>query len=181
MAEAVALHLVEADLDHELRPHCRLLELTASPAVGLGEAAVGRLGEKRQHAGGYLLARASGDRAGADVVEPAVFAVEAEQQRRERLGGALPANPDHDAVGRAVLLDLGSHRIARGRADRRGRGAVRDHPVETEGLEAVEPRAGLRLDRASRAESLNPCARRSSSARRSRSGWRHRATPSREE
>ena len=37
VAEAVALHLVVAHLDHELGPDARLLELAAAPAVRLGE------------------------------------------------------------------------------------------------------------------------------------------------
>ena len=39
VAEAVALHLVVAHLDHELRPDARLLEPAAAPAVRLGRSA----------------------------------------------------------------------------------------------------------------------------------------------
>src|SRR5689334_5998276 len=47
--ETVALHLVVAHLDYELRPDGRLLELAAAPAVRLGEAAVGCALEQRLH------------------------------------------------------------------------------------------------------------------------------------
>ena len=49
MAEAVLLELVVADLDDELGPQRRLLELAGSPAVRLGEAALALLVEQRQH------------------------------------------------------------------------------------------------------------------------------------
>ena len=47
MPEAASLHLVVAHLDDELRPDGCLLELAAAPAVGLREAALGRVLEKR--------------------------------------------------------------------------------------------------------------------------------------
>ena len=49
VAEAVALHLVVAHLDDELRPDRRLLELAGAPAVRLGEAPVRRVLDQRQH------------------------------------------------------------------------------------------------------------------------------------
>src|SRR5205823_5667969 len=97
--ETRALDLVVAHLDHELRPDGRLLELACPPAIRLREAPVGGVLEQRQHALADLRAPAGRDRARADVVEPAVVAVEAEQQRRDRGPIALPADADDDAVG----------------------------------------------------------------------------------
>ena len=84
VAEAVALHLVVAHLDDELRLHRRLRELARAPAVRLREAAVRRALQQRPDPLQDLVVAARGDRGGADVVELAVVAVEAEQQRRER-------------------------------------------------------------------------------------------------
>src|SRR5262249_62381535 len=48
--EAVALHLVVAHLDDELRPDRGLLELARAPAVRLGEVLpLGGVAEQRQH------------------------------------------------------------------------------------------------------------------------------------
>ena len=48
MPEAVALHLVVADLDDELRPDRRFLELARAPPVRLREASFGRVLEQWQ-------------------------------------------------------------------------------------------------------------------------------------
>src|SRR5829696_10220785 len=82
VAKAVALHLVVADLGHELVPERRLLEPLIAPAVRLREAAFGALVEQGQHPGGDLIVVAGADRRRADVVDFAVLPVEAEQQRR---------------------------------------------------------------------------------------------------
>src|SRR6266487_6395907 len=47
VAEAVALHLVVAHFGNELRAHRRLLQLSCSPAVRLGEATVWRVLQQR--------------------------------------------------------------------------------------------------------------------------------------
>src|SRR5215211_4418406 len=47
VAEAVALELVEADLDHELRPHGSFLESGVAPAARLGEAPLRRVLQQR--------------------------------------------------------------------------------------------------------------------------------------
>src|ERR671911_1507601 len=55
VAEAVALHLVVADLGDELVPERRLLEPLVAPAVGLREAAIARLVEQRPGKRGGLV------------------------------------------------------------------------------------------------------------------------------
>ena len=137
MPEAVPLHLVVAHLDHELRPHRRLLEAAAPPAVLLGEAALGRPGEQWLHQREDLLLAARGDGARADVVEPPVVLVEPEQERRERGRLRLPADADDDAVRRPVLLHL-LHRLARAGEVRRVE-PLRDHAVEADRVEPGEP------------------------------------------
>ena len=158
MAEAVALHLVVAHLDHELGPHARLLELTRSPSGSAPRSAAPAPSSRSGSTRAATSAREPrGDRAGADVVEAAVVAVEAEQQRRDRLGRSLPAHADHDAVGRSVLLHL-DHRLAR--AGQVGEvEALRDDAVEPERLEAVEPAARLARVACSYGESRNAAAR----------------------
>src|SRR5205807_5799228 len=84
VAEAVALHLVVAHLDHELRPDGCFLEAARPPAVRLREAARVGAFEQWLHEGQDLGLSAGCDRARADVVEPAVLLVETEQERRER-------------------------------------------------------------------------------------------------
>src|SRR5262249_35548102 len=82
--EAGALHLVVAHLDDELRSDGRLLEVAGPPSGRLGEVLpLGRVLEQRQDALRDLVGRPGCDRAPADVVEPAVVAVEAEEQRRD--------------------------------------------------------------------------------------------------
>ena len=106
MAEAVRLHLVVTHLDDELGPHRRLLELAAAPAVRLGEAALGRVLEQREHARRDLVVACGRDGGRADVVDLAVVAVEAEEKRRDAIGARLPAHADDDAVSRLLGLHL---------------------------------------------------------------------------
>ena len=75
VAEAVALHLVVADLDDQLRLHRRLRQLARAPAIRLREAAVRRALQQRPDALQDLVMAARRDRGGADVVELAVVAV----------------------------------------------------------------------------------------------------------
>ena len=113
MAEAVALHLVVAHLDHELRPDRAPPRARPCPS---GSAPRSAAPTPRRASGSTRAATSSRvsrrDGARADVVEPAVVAVEAEQQRRDRLAVALPADADDDAVGRLVLLHLDHRRRA---------------------------------------------------------------------
>src|SRR6185503_5550077 len=81
VAEPPALHLVVAHLDDDLRPHGRLLELAAAPAVRLREAALGRVLEEGQDDVRDLVVPRGRDCGRADVVEVAVVAPEAEQER----------------------------------------------------------------------------------------------------
>src|SRR5262249_28863821 len=127
--------------DDELRPDRRLLELARPPAVRFREAAVRGVLEQRQHALRDLGAAAGGDRARADVVETAVVAIEAEEQRRDRLATAFPAHAGDDAVGGLVLLHLDDAVARAGQI--RGVQSLRDDAVEPERLEAVEPAASL--------------------------------------
>ena len=107
MAEPPALHLVVAHLDDDLGPHGRLLELATAPAVRLREAALGRVLEERQDDGRDLVVPRGCDRGGADVVEVAVVAPEAEQERRDPpLAIPFPAQSGDDAVGRLLGLHL---------------------------------------------------------------------------
>src|SRR5437763_9910616 len=92
VAEAALLELVEANLDHELRPQRRLLEVAGAPAVRLGEATVVLLVQQRQDERRDLVVPLRADRARADVVESAVVAVEPEQERCDlRAAARLPA------------------------------------------------------------------------------------------
>src|ERR687898_508155 len=106
VAEAVALHLVVADLGDELVPERRLLEPLVAPAVRLRKAPLRALVEQGQHTRRDVIVVAGADRCRADVVDFAVLAVEAEQQRRQLLRPLLPAHADDDAVGGLVLLHL---------------------------------------------------------------------------
>src|SRR5439155_19945779 len=83
VAEAVALHLVVADLDDELGPHRRLLELAGAPAVRLAEAPLGRVLEQRLHESRDLGLDLRGDGRRADAVELALLVVQAEEERRD--------------------------------------------------------------------------------------------------
>ncbi len=137
MPEAVRLHLVVAHLDDELGPQRRLLELAAAPAVRLGEAALGRVLEQREHALGDLVVARGRDGRRADVVDLAVVAVEAEEERRDAIGPRLPAHADDDAVGR--LLGLHLHDSVPRAGEVREIAALGDHAVEADRFEAVEP------------------------------------------
>src|SRR6266851_3066835 len=64
--EAIALHLVVAHFDDDLRAHRGLLEVARPPAVRLREAALVRLVEQRPHALLDLLAHLRADSARAD-------------------------------------------------------------------------------------------------------------------
>ena len=141
VAEAVALHLVVPHLGYEALAQARLLELPRPPPVRLREAPVERLVDERQHARRDVVAHLRADRARADVVEAAVLAVETEQQRRDRRAVALPADADHCAVRRSMLLDLDDG-VARARQVRR-RETLPDHAVEAERFELRHPRPGV--------------------------------------
>ena len=91
VAEAVALHLVVAHLADELGPHGRLLELARPPPVRLREAPLGSLLEQRQETLGDVGVPARGNGRRADVVELAVVAVDAEQERGDPIRPRLPA------------------------------------------------------------------------------------------
>ena len=120
-----------------------------------------------QHEREDLVVIARAHRGRADVVGPAVLAVEPEQERREPVRLLLPADANHDAVGRLVLLDLDD---AFPRAGQVGQAEpLRDHAVEPRRLEAVEPR-GRRSSSRVAGEIQKPSPRRSSSSRRSSSG-----------
>ncbi len=138
----MSLHLVVAHLDDQLRTHPRLVQLAGAPAVRLGDAAFGRILQQRQQPFGDLLPLAGRNGARADVVEPAVVAVEAEEQRRDLGLVALPPDSEDGAVGGSVLFDL-DYGVARARLIR-GRQTLCDDPVEPERLEALEPRARSR-------------------------------------
>ena len=73
----------------------------------------------------------------ADVVDLSVVAVEAEQQRRDAVGPRLPAHADDDAVGGLLRLHL--HDAVARAGEVREVAALRDHAVEADRLEAVEP------------------------------------------
>ena len=73
----------------------------------------------------------------ADVVDLAVVAVEAEQQRRDAIGLRLPADAHDDAVRRLLGLHL-HHPVAR-TGEVRELASLRDHAVEADGLEPLEP------------------------------------------
>src|SRR5262249_36399677 len=137
---AASLHLVVADLDDELRTDGGLLELAGAPAVRLAEPALGRVLEQRLHELGDLRLDPRCDRRRADVVELALPVVETEQQGRDLTRVLLPTHAGDHAVGRLVLLDL-HDRLARSRLVLETE-ALRDHTVETRGLEAVEPGLG---------------------------------------
>src|SRR5215207_3274362 len=106
VAEAIALHLVVAHLDDELRLHRRLLQVARPPTIRFREAAI-RLGvDQREHVLGDLLVLRGCDRSRPHVVEPAVVAVEAEQEGRDPVGLRLPAQADDDGVRGLVRLHL---------------------------------------------------------------------------
>ncbi len=85
--------------------------------------------------------RAGSDGRGADVVDLAVVAIQAEEQRRDAVGLRLPTHSDDDAVGRFLRLHL-HHSVAR-TGEVCDVAAFRDDPVEADRLEAVEPVQGL--------------------------------------
>src|SRR5205085_8838291 len=89
VAEAVLLELVEAHLDDELRLERRLFEAVGSPAVRFAEAAVALGVEQGEDFRGDLRLVLCADRGGADVVQLALVAVEAEEERRDRVAAAL--------------------------------------------------------------------------------------------
>ena len=138
VAEAVRLHLVVAHLDDELGADRRLLELAATPAVWLREAAVGRIPEQRDE-------RASRSRRASPARPPP--SRRSRSRRRRRRGRAASSRSDPDATSSGAptttqsavfsgfTLTTPSREPGRyGEVD-----ALRDHAVEPDGLEAVEP------------------------------------------
>ena len=91
---------------------------------------------------------ARGDRGRADVVDLAVVAVEAEQQRREPRRLLLPAHADDDAVRGLVLLDL-DDAVARAGQVRRARAASRPRrrgpPTSSESSQPLRPASRSRV------------------------------------
>ena len=154
MPEAVPLHLVVAHLGDELGPQRLLLERPAAPAVRLREAAIRRVLEQRQHllGDGGLPARGDGGRA--DVVDLAVVAIQAEQQRRDPCRLLLPAEADDHAVRGALGLHLHDRAAAAGLD--RPVDALRDHSVEAECLQLVQPRERRSRVRGRRGELERP-------------------------
>ena len=117
MPEAVALELVVAHLDDELRPDGIPVELPAlrPAALAAGDPLVAQL-PLRDHLRQLLLqlsphrCRKAG--AVAHEVELALVAVEPEQQRRDPpVRFVAPAKADDHAVGGLALLDL-EHSVA---------------------------------------------------------------------
>ena len=143
MPETMPLHLVVAHLDDHLGPHGRLLELSAAPAVRLGEAPLRGVLEQRQHGGGDLVVARGCHRGRADVVERAVVVPEPEEERGDpAVVAALPAEARHDAVGGLLRLDLHDRGALAGAV--RLVAALCDHPVEADRLERLEPLERLR-------------------------------------
>src|SRR5215211_7576972 len=140
VAKAVALHLVVAHFGDKLRLHRRLLELACAPAVRFREAPVRFCVDERENALGDLLVAGGGYRGGADVVEPAVVAVETEQERRDPVRLRLPAQANDDGVRRLVRLHL--HDCLAGAGPVRLVDPLGNHAVEAGGLECVEPFLG---------------------------------------
>src|SRR5512133_2846593 len=100
MAEAVALHLVEPDFRDELRFQSCLLELSRPPAVRLRETTVRLLVDQRHHALGDLRVPRCCNGRRSHVVEPAVVAIETEEQSCDAVRLRLPAEPDDPGGGR---------------------------------------------------------------------------------
>src|SRR5581483_1617861 len=98
-------------------------------------------GEQRLEPRPELRAFPRRDGARAHVVDLAVVAVQAEQQRRER-AVLVPPEADDDAIRGAMLLHL-DDRVARAWQVRRAE-PLRDDAVEPERLEAGHPRARVR-------------------------------------
>src|SRR2546425_8748528 len=149
VAKALLLHLVEAHLADDLGPHLVPRQIAAlrparaalgCPAPLLFRPQMPLLAEWRQQLLELRLERACDPRGVADEVERAVVTEEAQQQ-----GGdprtARPVAHDH-AVGGLVVLDL-RDRVARPGPVREVE-ALRDHAVEPDDLQALEP---MRRDR----------------------------------
>src|SRR5688500_3643214 len=152
---AVALRLVVAHFGDEFGAERRLLELAGAPAVGLGEAALALLVEERADERSDLVVVARADRGGADIVGPAVVAVEPEQEGREPFRPVLPADADDDAVSGLVLLHL--HDALAGAGKVRQAEPLLDDAVQPGRLEAVEP-AGRRVELERRRRDPEPLA-----------------------
>src|SRR6266540_1401034 len=87
-----------------------------------------------------LLAARQTERGGhPDVLQLAPFVVEAEQQRADHRPALVPAEPRHDTVGGAGVLDLEHHPLVLGIGQVARLG---DHPVEAGALEGPEPALG---------------------------------------
>src|SRR5262249_26053288 len=97
-AGAVCPPLGVARPRQQLGPDACLLEGAGAPAVRLGRVPARILFDQREHLLGDARPRLRGDRGRADVVELAVLAVEAEQERGDVVTSLLPADPRDDAV-----------------------------------------------------------------------------------
>ena len=126
VAEAVALEMVVGDLAHEdgverlpAAGPCRRSSATAPPACARRASSLFELGPRRPGVpssdstavGGELVdqlaAPGRGERGrDPDVVEDAGVVEEPEQQRPDHAARLVPAEPGHDAVGGAFVLDL---------------------------------------------------------------------------
>ena len=176
VAEAVALHLVVAHLDHELGPDARLLEPAAAPAVRLAGVPARVLLDERQHLRRDLGARLRRDRARADVVE----------RRRPRGRGRAAASRSSSRVPfqrmptttqSAVLCSFTLTTPSRepGRYGTPSRFATTpSRPSDSKRSSQPRASSSARVD----GESRKPFATRSSSARRSSSGRCHTGSPS---
>ncbi len=101
MADAPVADVIEADLDHELRPQLDPLELLlALPAAGVAVPALARLVRRELGDQRALLRRAQARRV-ADDVQLAVVVVEPQDQRADRPGLLAGAIADDDRVDRA--------------------------------------------------------------------------------
>ena len=98
------------------------------------------------------------DGARADVVEPAVVAIQAEQQRRD-LPSGRPSSGSPTTTQSAVLCSFTLTTPSREPGRYGSTEPLRDHAVEPERLEALEPRRAPRRRRASRARAESPSRR----------------------
>src|SRR5215211_4184041 len=146
--EALERRVARAPRRAELAPGALLRVLVVAEAEKARPVAkavalhlvVAHFGDERENALGDLLVAGGGYRGGADVVEPAVVAVEAEQERRDPVRLRLPAQADDDGVRRLVRLHL--HDCLAGARPVRLVDALGNHAVEAGGLECVEPFLG---------------------------------------
>src|SRR5262245_34965932 len=143
MAEAVAGHMIIADLDHEFgTERLAVGRALGAPAAGAARRIAGearRLDQALEHPGqlGALATRQG--RGETDMVESAGVVVEAEQQRADLPACPLIAKAADDAVRRSDVLHL-EHGALAGAVG--GVHALGDHPIEI-AAGGAEPFPGL--------------------------------------